>query len=234
MKKIIEIEINKVIPDKVDVLGHQGIPSNAEVSNVILDLLNEAYKLFEKSAAPVCMIAELSIDDFEKIYQGEGENADDDILHNIYPDSEYLALFALTMGKKVSDKINNLFAENDYPLASMLDSVASIAADTAVEFMEKYFFNELKKNQLVKNETRALSYSPGYCGWDISGQKKLFNFLNPELIGITLNPSYLMSPIKSVSGVIIAGDREIHMFDMGYSYCSYCKTQSCLERMEKL
>jgi len=234
MKKIIDIEIQKIIPDKTDVLGHQGIPSNAEVSNVILDLLTEAYKLFKKSAAPVSMIAELSIDEFEKIYQGEGKNAYDDILSNIYPDSENLALFALTMGEKVSDKINKLFAENDYPLASMLDSVASIAADTTAEFMEKYFLNELKEREFVKNDTRVLSYSPGYCGWDISGQKKLFDFLNPGLIGITLNSSYLMSPIKSVSGVLIAGDREIHMFDMGFSYCSYCKTQPCLERMKKL
>ena len=58
----------------------------------------------------------------------------------------------------------------------------------------------------------VLRYSPGYCGWHISGQRRLFAHLRPERIGITLHDSYLMEPLKSVSGVLIAGAKEIHAF----------------------
>jgi cobalamin-dependent methionine synthase I len=116
----------------------------------------------------------------------------------------------------------------------MLDSVASVAADTASEFLEKYYEKYLDRENLLKPLSAVLSYSPGYCGWDITGQKKLFEYLKPSQIGITINESCLMTPIKSVSGVLVAGDREIHFFQIGFSYCDLCKTQSCQERMSRL
>ncbi|MHC4266624.1 MAG: vitamin B12 dependent-methionine synthase activation domain-containing protein, partial [Planctomycetota bacterium] len=82
--------------------------------------------------------------------------------------------------------------------------------------------------------TRILSYSPGYCGWDISGQKKLFEYLHPGKIGISLNNTYLMTPLKSVSGVLVAGKNEIHQFRPNYPFCKSCKTHSCLLRMKAL
>ena len=80
----------------------------------------------------------------------------------------------------------------------------------------------------------VLSYSPGYCGWHISAQQKLFQYLRPGDIDISLNDSYLMTPLKSVSGVLVAGRKEIHYFDNSYPFCQDCKVESCLERMERV
>jgi hypothetical protein len=82
--------------------------------------------------------------------------------------------------------------------------------------------------------TVVLGYSPGYCGWHISGQKKLFAYLHPERIGITLNNSYLMTPLKSVTGVLVAGPPEIHRFKPDFPFCRHCRTYSCLERFKHL
>ena len=80
----------------------------------------------------------------------------------------------------------------------------------------------------------ALSYSPGYCGWNIDAQKKLFSFLKPQQIGISLNESCLMTPLKSVTGVLVYGNKSIHQFDNSFSFCFNCKVQSCIERIERI
>ncbi len=80
----------------------------------------------------------------------------------------------------------------------------------------------------------VLAYSPGYCGWDISGQRKLFEFLKPETVGISLGESCLMQPLKSVSGVFIIGPKAIHLFDNCYSFCGRCTTHNCRDRIRAL
>jgi hypothetical protein len=79
-----------------------------------------------------------------------------------------------------------------------------------------------------------MRFSPGYCGWHVSGQKKLFAALEPEEIGITLTPSCLMKPLKSISGVIIAGDVDIFQFEDAFAFCGECSTHVCRERLAAL
>jgi hypothetical protein len=76
----------------------------------------------------------------------------------------------------------------------------------------------------------VLLYSPGYCGWHISGQKKLFEFLRPERIDIRLNERFLMIPLKSISGVLVAGAAEIHHISERYPFCDHCQSPTCRER----
>jgi hypothetical protein len=76
-----------------------------------------------------------------------------------------------------------------------------------------------------------LRYSPGYCGWDITGQRQLFRALRPEEIGITLRESCLMEPLKSISGVLVAARPEVHRFDNNYPFCRVCTMRTCRSRM---
>jgi hypothetical protein len=77
----------------------------------------------------------------------------------------------------------------------------------------------------------VLPYSPGYCGWTVRGQKNLFERLGPEQMGVTLNDSCLMTPIKSVSGVLVAGPGEIHSIRPDFAFCDECRTHACGARM---
>jgi hypothetical protein len=79
---------------------------------------------------------------------------------------------------------------------------------------------------------RVLPYSPGYCGWHVSGQAKLFEVLRPQRIGISLNASHLMVPLKSVSGVLVAAEPEVHDFDIDFEFCSDCADQECRGRIQ--
>ena len=50
-------------------------------------------------------------------------------------------------------------------------------------------------------------------------------------IGVTLNDSCLMSPLKSVSGVLVAGLGEAHRFRPDFPFCDDCRTHECGRRM---
>jgi len=234
LNRLVRFDLADITPDGDTVLGNQGVPEGATVSQSIHTILSQAMDLFATSARPVGMISELSTGEFESIFRGEGKNEKENPLEQIFPHSDNLALFALTMGGLVSTRIEELFQDNHFALGSMLDAVASLAADKAVEASEADYFTHLSNRSLIKPDSQVLSYSPGYCGWHISGQRKLFEYLQPEKVGITLNKSFLMSPLKSVTGVLIAGKREIHIFKSNYTFCKLCKTYSCYERMKSL
>ena len=228
------IKLEQIIPERDVVFESMGVSPASNNSRKLKGILDESLQLFVSLADPVGLTAEIRQDQFAEIYEGEGENDEDNVLKHIYPQAENFELFALTLGAEISSKIEDLFDENDYPLGYMLDTIASIAADKASTILEDVCLEGLKKKNQANGDTRVLSYSPGYCGWHISGQKKLFDYLQPGKIGISLNASYLMTPLKSVSGVLVAGNKEIHQFRPKFSFCKSCKTHTCLLRMKDL
>jgi hypothetical protein len=185
-------------------------------------------------AHPAAIIQEMSQDVFKEVFKGEGNNEPDAPLASIYPRANHLALFAATLGDRLSQEITNLFASNDFARGYMLDSVASEAADLASSVLEDGFARQLVDRGFEPDKDVVLAYSPGYCGWHITAQKKLFEHLEPHRIGISLNSSCLMMPLKSVSGVLVSGAREIHHFDPAFSFCSACTNAVCKKRMESL
>lgn len=235
MNEILQLNPRGILPHEKDVLGYQGIPKNVTAPERIRGLFSEAIDVFLRSAEPAVIVSDVSIGEFEKLIHGEGRNAPDVLLQQIFPHAECLALFALTLGQTVSMRIEELFDEYDYAKGSMLDAVASSAAEVAIETCETLFADDISKRDISLGNLCVLNYSPGYCGWDIRGQKAIFQRLRPQRIGMSLNASSLMSPIKSVTGVLVAGRKEIHMFKEGnYSYCSVCNDRTCVSRMRKV
>ncbi len=234
MKGIIEYTSEELLPDINIILKRQGIPSGKNQNARIIDLANEALATFEDMCEASGVIADVSIEEFEDIYGGEGLNADETPVGKIFPRADHLALFAITVGDTVSDEISSLFDSKDFALASILDTVASEATEKAGAIAEERYFKQLLEENRMPMELAVMRYSPGYCGWHISGQKKLFEFLEPEEIGISLNDSYLMQPLKSISGVMIVGRPEIHRFDSIYPFCDNCLTKDCQDRIASI
>ena len=230
MSKIIGLKIQDIEPERDIVFKENGYSPVKNISEKIKNLYEDALNIFRENSNPVGIFSKISKEEFEKVFFGEGNNSNETPVQNIYPKAELLTLFAVTLGKGVSEKILELFQKNDFASGHMLDCIASLTADNAVRKMEKFARKNIKNHE---ENILTLAYSPGYCGWHISGQIKLFEYLRPEKIGITLNDSFLMIPLKSVSGVLISGKSEIHQFKNNFSFCSLCKTKSCLERMKE-
>jgi len=231
MRQIVEISSSELAPAVSAVLKAQGIPENIIPEERITDLAGQSISLLQNISRPKGIMMEISTNDFSSIYFGEGKNEIPSPLETIYPYSDSLAIFALTLGENVDREIAALFEKNEFALASMLDSAASEAAEMAADIVETSYARTLKKTGQLPSSSTLLRFSPGYCGWHISAQRRLFAFLKPEQIGLSLRESFLMQPLKSISGVIVAATREIFLFDDDFTFCKDCKTHSCRKRI---
>ncbi|UCG31590.1 MAG: hypothetical protein JSU68_07970 [Phycisphaerales bacterium] len=227
-------DVDHVVPDRAAVLELQGIPPETGLPDHLEGLYAAALRLLTENAAPAAVLADVSKPRFGTIYQGEGNNEHRTPVADIFPAAERLALFAVTMGPQLERAVRACFDANDFAVGSMLDSVASASTDRAADLVQARFRAQLDRRGLLRSDTGILRYSPGYCGWHISGQRRLFEYLEPEQIGISLRDSYLMQPLKSISGVLIAGPRDIHDIADNYDCCESCDDHGCRERIQSL
>lgn len=232
----------EIAPEPEAVYGHQGIPATAQIPKRVDALYAKALDRFGVTVDPRGVVAPITKTDFEEVYKGEGQNEPTTPVGDIAPRADDLALFAVTLGPRISAEIEQRHRANDLAQAYMLDSIASIAADRAAAILQDRWEDSLKRQSdgspaespQSRGGLRALRYSPGYCGWHVSGQRKLFDYLRPGRIGLSLRTSFLMDPLKSVSGVLVAGPKEIHDFPDTYNFCSDCDTRGCRERIQEL
>lgn len=218
-------------PDWNQVLRAQGLPAGAVLPPRLVALVDEAFDRYLRLARPRALVGLVDAGTFTGIYAGDGLNSHKTPLESIVPKAERLALFVATVGERVSDEVSELFARGEPARGYMLDAVASEAADGLARAAGLAFLDRLRREGAVGDEARVLPYSPGYCGWHVSGQRRLFAALEPEEIGVTLNASCLMLPLKSVSGVLVVGPGEAHRFHPTYAFCEHCGTRQCRDRM---
>ncbi len=139
--------------------------------------------------------------------------------------AESVALFACTAGQWIGDKAKQLINGKDYLKGYIFDIAGSEIVEAAAELMQEKL-REMMEAEGLKITNR---YSPGYCGWNVSEQHKLFSLMPDNFCGITLNESALMTPIKSVSGVIGIGSQvKINPYP-----CNICDIKDCIYRKLK-
>ena len=234
MRNIYNIATKEVLPSIEAVLVGQGIPRSAKPDERTIKIAEEAISIYNQKAKPVGILMEISKNDFESVSIGEGRNEIDSPIKPVYLSADCLALFAVTIGKEVCSEISECFNKNDFALGSMLDSAASEGTEMTAQTIEDVYHRHLIETGKFNTDSAILRFSPGYCGWHISAQPKLFQALRPEEIKITLNDSFLMHPLKSISGVIIFGRKEIFDFNDNYSFCIDCNTHTCIDRVQAL
>jgi hypothetical protein len=234
MIEIVDIPLENIIPSVEQVLSAQGIPELKSFDERSLKMAQRAIIDFETFSEPIGITATITNGDFEEIYRGEGNNEPDTPLELIYPDAFDINLFAITLGVGITAGIEMYFERNEFAPGSMLDAAASEGAELAADFLESFYRQKLMKRHKNLGSTGVMRFSPGYCGWHVSGQKRLFEVLQPDKIGLELTDSYLMKPLKSISGAIVAGSLRIFDFEDNFSFCANCRDHSCLKRIELL
>jgi hypothetical protein len=136
-----------------------------------------------------------------------------------------VAVFACTAGEKIGATARTFINEKDLLKGYILDLIGSQAADCTADLMQE------KLKGLIEDRGMKITnrYSPGYCGWNVSEQHKLFSLIPYNHCGIRLNESALMQPIKSVSGIIGIGEK----VRFNQYTCNLCDQKNCIYRNSK-
>lgn len=134
--------------------------------------------------------------------------------------SNSVAIFVCTAGKKITDKSKEFMKNGDLLKGYVYDLFGSIVVECAMDLIQDSLQKKMN-NYGLKITNR---YSPGYCGWEVVEQKKLFSLLPERFCGIELTDSCLMQPTKSVSGVIGIGDS----VKLNQYKCNICDSSNCL------
>ncbi len=229
MREIVHFSKREAMPAAGEVLAAQGLPEEDALAPRLRRILDQAMSTCASLIEPRAVSEELSSEGLAAVLAPLGIPGDDLAVGRVYPRAEGLALFVATVGEAVPARVRQLFDEGALAEGWMLDAVASTGADRLADRLADRFQRTLVERG--REDTRVLPYSPGYCGWPTRGQRPLFEVLRPEEIGVTLNDSCLMSPLKTVSGVLVAGPGEAHRFRPNFPSCGDCQTHECGRRM---
>jgi len=143
------------------------------------------------------------------------------IMHS-YKEGDYYAVVISTVGKEMDEWIHSKYVSVDIMKAYVSDSLGSVVAEAVNTYADKY----LKEKMANYGMNISNSYSPGYCGWNIFEQHKLFTLLPDLFCGVKLCKSSLMLPIKSVSSVLSVGPNVVkHAYG-----CAICNKKNCYKR----
>lgn len=137
--------------------------------------------------------------------------------------SNRFAFFAATAGTAFQEYQERLKTEGDILNCFIADVIGTCVAEKAGDYMERL----LEKELAGMRHTNRLS--PGYCGWHLTGQQTLFGLMGGSPCGISLSEVCLMTPIKSISGIIGIGP-EVNEKKYG---CQYCELETCYKRKRK-
>jgi hypothetical protein len=231
VREVFEIAPGDVEPTRGSILPAIGMPPGAEPTAAVEAALDAAFGAYRRHARPRAIVQQVDSATFGVVLAGEGRNAEPTPVRAALPAARALVLFAATLGHGVSEAITRHFARRELVEGTLLDAVASAAADRTADEAARRALHMLVAAGDVPSGTAALPYSPGYCGWHVSGQGRLFAELEPGEIGIALRPSFLMEPLKSVSGVIVLAAAEALEIDPEFPACAECSGQECRDRM---
>lgn len=206
-------------------LGYKEGESHESVSFLISDAFEEAVKICTIKAE-YAIYDSVEFADHDKVI-GINEILFDvkKIVYSQMKDSESIAVFLCTAGDEITIRTRDILSAGDPLTGFIYDTIGSVIVDAAADLMQRGL-EGVAASEGLKITNR---YSPGYCGWDVSEQHKLFQLIPDNFCGIKLTASALMDPVKSASGFIGIGENVRYN-----SYtCELCGMKTCTYRKER-
>ena len=204
-------------------LGYGGTEPQADVRKIIDDVLEEAalrcrpqiaYAFFDGTKTGPASVR-IGGSDFQC-----GR-----IIGSYLDGAQWFVLFVTTAGAEYDAYLHGLKASGDIVTEYVADAVGSVIAEAAVTEVRR----RVEERAAAEGLTVTNPYSPGYCGWHVREQRKLFSLLPEGVCGVTLNDSCLMSPVKSVSGMLAMGRTVVKK---PYA-CDICGMTTCYKRRQR-
>ncbi len=137
---------------------------------------------------------------------------------------ESVGVAVCTIGGALERRVRELWESREFPLAVMLDSVGSAAAECLAEYVNDL----LCQVAIVEGLKVTNRVSPGYAGWDVSEQRLVFSLCAGDPAGVSLNSACFMTPTKSISFLVGIGLEA--RVDHYFTQCRRCWMKACAYR----
>jgi len=147
-------------------------------------------------------------------------------VRGMFDELERMAFCICTIGPDLENEVTALANSGKLLESVVLDSVGSVAADSAADYMEGEISGEAAEAGL-RISCRA---SPGYGDWDIKGQAGIFEVLPGKRIGVELKASFMMIPRKSVSFAVDVSKNPARM--RSENSCRNCGRLDCIYKKD--
>lgn len=204
-------------------MGSIGYTPDEQMLDMIESVLNEiravCRPVFGYKIVPISSVEQRSVTLGDKTLNTGS------VITSYLEDADALALFIATSGVEFEKWLHQVKDSGDIMKEFIADAIGSEIAEATVRAMS----DDLEQTQSLSGNKISNSYSPGYCGWHVREQKGLFSMLPPDPCGVTLSDSSLMTPIKSVSGIIAVGSK---VKKMPYG-CQICAMKTCYKKRAK-
>ena len=184
--------------------------------------------VFKKFVDPSLYHQNTEINSVEKgtVHLEEGPELKSLKLSKTLRNCKEIICYIATLGGEVEGEIKRLMDEKHLAEAYILDAMASVAADNMVTMFHQ------RMKDVYKNQSKqvTLCFSPGYCDWPITDQKKLFGIFDSDEMEVELTDSCFMQPRKSISGVFGITPSDSNPKEQSYNPCLECNRHSCSAR----
>ncbi len=206
------------------VLHDIGYASDSKVSTRMLSLVDDYIKNAHQFIAPsvsyairdILAVTGNSVEiEYDVVFESE-------VISKLLEKAKKVAIFVMTIGNYLEDAAAQLAQDGLVLQSAVLDSIGSDAAEKLADSVEGQI-SEVAYNQGL---TITRRFSPGYCDWNVTQQKIVFQAMRGDCAGVRLTDGCLMIPRKSISGIIGIGPSEI----TEYNPCKICDEYSCAGR----
>lgn len=205
-----------------EVIGFDENSEREYVASLIDEALHEAEKISEIKAE-YRFFDEVAFNSEEKsICLGDQNFNVGKIVFGQIKKSESAALFLCTAGPGIGLRSKEAMHGGDLLAGYIFDVTGSEIVEAATDLVQE----DLRKSAEAEGLKITNRYSPGYCGWNVAEQHRLFSLMPDNFCGINLSSSALMIPEKSVSGIIGIG-RSVR--NNPYT-CRMCDMKDCIYR----
>jgi cobalamin-dependent methionine synthase I len=211
-----------------EVLRYLGYPQklihgiSADIKKIVREEIEQAYSLLESRGIYQFLdISSVSANGIIMIKQGYRFTVNKKII-DLLKNAEYLLLMVVTIGLETEKAVKEKFQHGNHIRAMVLDAAGTVAVKTAGQWLNHF----IEENNSREGLKFSRYFEPGSGDWDIREQKQIFEILKPERIGITLNPSFMMNPAKSLSWIRGSGHNLINSYRDEFS-CQYCLLTNC-------
>jgi hypothetical protein len=183
----------------------------------LIDVAEKALQLGSPLLEPKVLYKRLRTESIkhETLRLENGDNLSGSLIAQHLAPAEEVIVILCTVGSSLEDRSVEI-VKTDPVVGLALEGVGS----AGVEVLANSVCYHFEKYAEEAGWYATIPLSPGMTGWPVEkGQPEIFSLLDAEEIDITLTPSYLMLPRKSLSMVIGIGEN-IHTEGTACDYCS--------------